>query len=517
MNGLILIADSHAARGEAVAVELEERGHDVRVAEHGVAALERALGDGPKLVIAAHGLPLVDAPRLAELVGSNPRTRDARFLFLGEPEQGTRFAMGLGDEQVPATLRPADIADVACELLERQERIADFDALTGKGEHSSGTLEQLSLADLVRLLHVGGKSGCLEVEHQDPTHGPLEGAIWVRDGEIIDARTGSAEREKALFRMLTWKDGDFAFAPGQSDAPPRMRVATRALLAEGVRQIKEWSRRSTQLPQLDALIRLRVSPAELPAGIHPLTQEVLAQLETYQQVGEVVDHCTFPDYQVLRTLQTLEERGLVALSRAQLPAEPLPESGLFSSAQVRRLREWVRDTQGRPREPRDARLVVAASDPAALADFANLLRPIPGVTLSAEMERGAIAPDDLAPLGRVRIDERLGIELVHVPSLARFAPFWTRAGHGSLGALFLLSGAVGEAVTRLQPMVAAMQRLPRMRLFHAAMLAKGDRLSPNELRENLSLFDDASLFLLPLEASKDPASLVVRMFARMVP
>jgi CheY-like chemotaxis protein len=517
MSSLILIADANRERAAGVARALEDRGHQVAIADHGVAALERALGDGPKLVVAAHGLPLVDAPRLAEIVGSNPRTRDARFLFLGEPDPAARFEQGLGDEQVAATLRYDDIADAAGELLERQDCIAQFDAVTGKGERGAGSLKQLALVDLVRLLHLGRKSGCLEIEYCDPVQGPLEGAIWVRDGEIIDARTGCAEREKALFRMLGWKHGDFCFGPGSCDEVPRMRVPTRALLAEGMRQLQEWTRLATRLPPLDALIRLRVSPGELPAGIHPLTREVLGLLETYERVGDIVDHATFPDYQVLRTLSRLDERGLVALNRSHAAGERRSGSGLFSPAQLRRLRDWIRESQGRPRELRDARLLVAASNPTALADFANLLRPIEGVCLSPEMDRGTIGAADLATLGRVRIDERLGIELVHLPARARFAPFWQRAGHGSLGVLFLLSGSVSEAVAQLQPMVAAMRRLPRMRLFHAVLLAKGDRLEPDEVRENLSLFDEASLFLLPLEASKDPTNLVASLFARLVP
>ena len=49
------------------------------------------------------------------------------------------------------------------------------------------------------------------------------------------------------------------------------------------------------------------------------------------------------------------------------------------------------------------------------------------------------------------------------------------------------------------------------------MLAAGERLSPDELRDNLSLIDDASLFLLPIEPDKDPSSLLRSLFARIVP
>jgi len=526
MKPLILIADAAKNRAEEVAAVLSERGYGVVIAEHGVEALERALRDGPKLVIAPHGLPLVDAPRLAEIVGSNPRTRDVRFLFLGEADASSRVDLGIGDEQIPATLRPDDIAEAACELLERQDRIADFAAITGKGERGCGSLAELSLADLIQLLHAGRKSGVLEVDTDHTVFGPVDGAIWVRNGEIIDARTGSAEREKALFRMLSWKTGDFSFGPGSPDhASPlshvrhvsRIEVPTRALLAEGLRQLQEWNRLATRLPTPDASIRLAVAVDDLPAAVHPLTREVLAQLQIHPQVADVVDHCSYPDYQVLRTLHTLEERGLIALARTHSPAVANPTTGVFSPPQARRLLEWAREAQGRPREVANVRLIVSASSPTAVADFANLLRPIPGVSLSAEMERGEIGEDDLLVLGTVRVDDRLSIELVHVPSIERFAPFWARAAHDSLGVLFLLSGAVGEAVERLAPMSQTVRSLPRARVFHAALLAKGDRLSPDELRENLELFDEASLFLLPLEAAKVPGTLVAKMFARLVP
>jgi hypothetical protein len=49
-------------------------------------------------------------------------------------------------------------------------------------------------------------------------------------------------------------------------------------------------------------------------------------------------------------------------------------------------------------------------------------------------------------------------------------------------------------------------------LFH-----KDEPISPSEFGENLSLIDEASLFVLQLEGGKSPASLLRRVFARVVP
>ncbi len=58
---------------------------------------------------------------------------------------------------------------------------------------------------------------------------------------------------------------------------------------------------------------------------------------------------------------------------------------------------------------------------------------------------------------------------------------------------------------------------PLLDVVHVVMLDPGERFSPDELRNNLSLIEDASLFLLPMEPDKDPSSLLRSLFARIVP
>lgn len=513
---VLLIADGNRARAERLAEAVRAEDLRVELADNGVVAIERALALAPAVLVAAHGLPLVDAPRLAEIVAANPRTHSTRFLFVGEAESAS-FRPSIGDEQVHATLRPADVADVVATMFERHERAHHFAFGPGEARDRVGRLEQLALADVIGLLHEGGKSGRLALEHEDLRGERRVGALEIERGEIVSAQAGRASGEKALFRMLQWESGSFRFGPRGSSESTRLGMPTQKLLAEGLRQASEWRRLATQLPPVDSRLRLRVEPGALPEGVHPLTQEVLTLIELHDRVGDVVEQCSFPDYQVLRTLHTLEQRGIVSIVRSESEPPVRARDGLFSEAQTRRLREWMRDAQGHPAAPRPARLVVAASDATGLPDLANLLRPLPGVALSAAMERGRIASDELASLGRIRIDDQHAIELVHVPSRERFAPLWPRAVHGSLGMIFLLSGGVGDAVSLLAPMMSAVRALPRARVFHAALLGKGERLVPDELRENLSLIDEGSLFLIPLEQTKDPSSLLARLFARIVP
>jgi hypothetical protein len=73
------------------------------------------------------------------------------------------------------------------------------------------------------------------------------------------------------------------------------------------------------------------------------------------------------------------------------------------------------------------------------------------------------------------------------------------------------------SASALVEIAAALGSQPGARTFHVVMLAEGERVSPDELRANLSLLDSASLFLLPIDPQKDPGSLLRSLFARIVP
>jgi hypothetical protein len=91
------------------------------------------------------------------------------------------------------------------------------------------------------------------------------------------------------------------------------------------------------------------------------------------------------------------------------------------------------------------------------------------------------------------------------------------AGHGALGILLLLSGSVADAVERVRPISEVLRSLPRVRIFHLLLLEKGAPIEPEALRENLALFDDSSLFLIPTENKSNAEVLLREMFVRILP
>jgi len=512
----VLVADGNGGRGRRLADALEVAGYECTVASHGADGLEIALAEPPQVVVAQTDLPLVDAVKLSEILRANPRTRSARFLFLGY-DQPEGLPGQFGDAALPSQAETARIVQAVAALAERQARIERLEERARIELEFEGDLLELSLPELLQMLHLRAANGRLEFDTEGHSGARTTGRIWIREGEISAAEVGHVRAEKALFRMLDWRSGHFRFEPEDVGSRSEISAPTRSVLAEGLRQQAEWNRLAPKLPPLESPVKARIDRAELPHMVHPLTQEVLQLLDRFDLVADVVDHCGFPDYQVLRTLHTLGERGIVEFGRAQIAPAPAATRVLFNEAQCRRLRSFCQNGIARDAGVPDAKLMVVASSPDGLRQFADLLGKVPAAELSPRFARGEVGLHDLEALARIDVDGDFAIDLVNLPTGESFEPFWRMAGHRSLGTIFLLESRVGPCAERMAPIQAALAELPGARTFHVVMLSEAERLSPDELRENLDLLDEASLFLLPIDSSKDPGSLIHSLFARIVP
>lgn len=514
MDATVLIADGNGARANAIAKACGDRGISCAVAPHGAAALEVALTEVPEILLADPALPLIDLGQLREILRTNPRTEGIRLIRLGSADPGEPAA---AQHCFDAAMPPADVADSLWAMLEEDtQRVRMSDGVSGS-EGSAGVdgeLEQLALTDLLQLFHVSRKTGTVELERRTQGDVVERGKIALSRGEILHAEVGGISGEKALFRLIAWLRGSFAFRPGPVPIESTVKQPTLALLREGRRQVSEWKRLAGRMPPMDAHATLTIRSASLPNVIHPLTQEVLLVLENFSRIGDVVDHCSYPDYQVLRMLHTLIRRGMLALRRdVPGPNGSSPRAGLFSPAQASRLRSWIE--QEGPGAP-DAKLLVAASSAEAGAEFARVMARLPGVELSPSAAGSPLPADRIGPLGRIAVDGATGIEFIQVPVADRFHPLWPVAGEGAIAVLLILAGPLSAAVEAIREIGEALRRLPRARVFYMMLLEKGRSVAADELGENIALLDETSLFLIPQENDGKAQILLREMFGRIV-
>jgi CheY-like chemotaxis protein len=509
VSGRILIADGDAARGEGLRAACQARGFAAEQVGNGAGALELALASLPDLIVATGELPLIDANRLIEILRANPRTQGIPFLLLGAAIETDRE--GALDERLASDALPEDVAQLADAMLTRQSRLDDAAHEPHDEGAISGQLTQISLLDLVQLLHLNRRTGSVELTQHDASGRTVHGRVFLRDGDLVQAQTGAVEGEKALYRLLAWREGSFSFNPTPVQVSTRITASTRALLIEGTRHLDEWERVRGALPGLDAQVRLKLETSELPNVVQPLTQEVLLLLEIYSRVGDVVDRCGYPDYQVLRTLQTLSDRGIVEVTQ-EPAAEPATGTGrLLKPAQVRRLQERLATDAPRPGGRLQAKLVLAASDPDCAREFLRLLAATPGLRLEAGAQKGLV----FGPVATLDLEEGAEIEILAVPVAQGFEPLWPLASYAALASLVLIGGGDPNATAAVAAASARLRELSASRTHHVVLAREGEELDPEGIRERLGLTETEPLFTVP-HGAQDPLEVLRTLFARML-
>ena len=133
-TALVLIADGDAERGRRIAEACAARGLACQLAAHGGSALELALDDVPRVLVSQLDLPLIDGPRLASILRTNPRTRALHVLYLADRSEQADHS-DLAERVFPAAVDPEVVAGcVQATLAGRSPREVEAPAVEGGSE-----------------------------------------------------------------------------------------------------------------------------------------------------------------------------------------------------------------------------------------------------------------------------------------------------------------------------------------------------------------------------------------------
>jgi Flp pilus assembly protein TadD len=216
-----------------------------------------------------------------------------------------------------------------------------------------GSLKEASLPDVLQLLSMGKKTGCLSVGHrgsfgyiffergkivyasivnrrdrlgdmlvkngmisQEQLDAAVDAQIRRRDkklGEIlVEQRSLSPEQlaqflrvqiEEAVYFLFTWTEGTFNFEPDvmPSEQDTLVSIGPESLLLEGARRVDEWSLIEKKIPSFD--IVFEIDRAQVSVNEAKLTNEQRVVLQLINGVRDV--HAVF------------EESGLVEFDAAK--------------------------------------------------------------------------------------------------------------------------------------------------------------------------------------------------------
>jgi tetratricopeptide (TPR) repeat protein len=244
-----------------------------------------------------------------------------------------------------------------------------------------GSLKEASLPDVLQLLTMGGKTGCLSVTDRQSfgyiyfeegrityasllnrrdrlgdifvrenviTHEQLEAAIeeqsQTRDGrrlgeilrdsgaidEAILKKYVRHQIEEAVYHLFTWNQGTFYFEPGQRPEREEIVVSIdpESLLLEGARRVDEWSQIEKKIQSLEIIFSLDPEKSATISSLNLTTEQekILPYLDGKHSAWEIIEDSALGEFEVGKALYGLATAGLVRRSGRRERQSPRAEA-----------------------------------------------------------------------------------------------------------------------------------------------------------------------------------------------
>ena len=230
----ILLADADLGSIRALTRSAAHQGLPGAARVRRLQGAQRGGARHPDVILFDEQCPLIDAKAFVQILESNPRTDDIPVVVT---TTGSPDAHALRHFREGVLKKPFHVDEVTARIDHLCRRIEAARELKGDARQIEGALTQLPLGDLLQILAMNRRTGKLAIGSAHE-----RGEIHLANGRPVNARLGQVEGEKALFRLVSWKDGTFAFTPGPA---PHRAVIDRSMedaLLEGMRHTDERRR-----------------------------------------------------------------------------------------------------------------------------------------------------------------------------------------------------------------------------------------------------------------------------------
>lgn len=185
----------------------------------------------------------------------------------------------------------------------------------------TGTLEAFGVAEVLELLVVTGKTGCLSIDGDGG-----QGRVWVRDGAVAAGstdRVADAPLDEVLCDLLRYHGGAFTFEEDERSPTVTRPEPLDDLLLRAGALLSEWRELESAVPSMTYWVRLVDT---LPDG-----DQVTVAADQWPALVAVGDGCSVADLahrlelnelNALRTVHDLMRSGLTTIEATRRPARP---------------------------------------------------------------------------------------------------------------------------------------------------------------------------------------------------
>lgn len=204
-------------------------------------ALLQIVDHPPDLVIADYQMAGMDGRQLLEKLKSRPGTaRIPVILMASKADQNERLKM-VEDKVEDFLEKPFFLKDARARIKRIIDKIAlEKMAREAPGESTlRGTLQQMNVIDLLQSLELSRKTCLLTL-----TRNGDNCELYFTEGQINHATYGPLLGDDAVYKVLTWQEGNFQIDFTGSSSEQSITHSTQGLLMEGLRLLDEANRDS---------------------------------------------------------------------------------------------------------------------------------------------------------------------------------------------------------------------------------------------------------------------------------
>ena len=236
---LLLVDDNPLVR-DLVAKGLEPI-CEVLIAEDGADALLKVIDDPPDAILCDYKMPGLDGRQLFEKLRGREKTRHIPFLFMAgraDIEERLRPLVDGVEEFIAKPFLVKDLVRITKKVVDRLH-LEKLQKSASRPGVIQGRLEEMSMTDLLQSLEMGQKSCRLIVRK-----GGEQGELYFAGGQCRDAKSGQADGDDAVYKVILWTEGDFEIDFNAANASTRTTTTktTTGLLMEAMRLMDESSR-----------------------------------------------------------------------------------------------------------------------------------------------------------------------------------------------------------------------------------------------------------------------------------
>ncbi|MGH9458549.1 MAG: DUF4388 domain-containing protein [Thermoanaerobaculia bacterium] len=207
-----------------------------------------------------------------------------------------------------------------------------------------GSLRELPLPDIIQLVSVSGKTGKFTLTREDD-----EGEIFLRNGQIVHARSGDATGEEAIYALAIWSEGEFTFAPGEEGTEQTITRSNTNLLMEAARRLDEWKVLSKKIPSVDMVPELVASSTRHEVvTLNPQEWMLVTKIDGRRTIADIASDLGSSAFDIAKQLYgilgaelaVLKEKKIAAPRAVPPAADPAELEALVGLAEgIRRIAE----------------------------------------------------------------------------------------------------------------------------------------------------------------------------------